>query len=208
MPNIWTDPRTWIDGETPTGAMFNTQLRDNLNFLKNTPAFSGDISVVGDVTVGDDLITSGSATINEDLNVKGNTQLGDSMATDTVNITAVVTGPRLKTYTEQSSSPATAGGAVTLDCNLGTYFTVSVGGNNALTVTITNPPVAQAVLGISVVLLTGSVPVTVTWPASVKWAGGTTPPITATAGRRDLFTLITYDGGLSWLGIVVGQDYP
>lgn len=29
----WTPPRTWSNGEIPTGALFNTHLRDNLNVL-------------------------------------------------------------------------------------------------------------------------------------------------------------------------------
>ena len=31
----WTKPRTWVDGETLTAAVFNTHLRDNLDFLRD-----------------------------------------------------------------------------------------------------------------------------------------------------------------------------
>lgn len=31
----WTTPRTFVTGEIETAAIFNTHLRDNLNFLKN-----------------------------------------------------------------------------------------------------------------------------------------------------------------------------
>lgn len=30
----WSNPRTWVDGEVPTAAQFNTELRDNLDYLK------------------------------------------------------------------------------------------------------------------------------------------------------------------------------
>lgn len=30
----WTSPRTWVDGETPTGALFNAHLSDNMAVLK------------------------------------------------------------------------------------------------------------------------------------------------------------------------------
>jgi len=29
----WTTPRTWVDGETATAALFNTHIRDNLNAI-------------------------------------------------------------------------------------------------------------------------------------------------------------------------------
>ena len=32
----WTTPRTWTTSEVPTGAIFNTHLRDNLNALYGT----------------------------------------------------------------------------------------------------------------------------------------------------------------------------
>ncbi len=34
---------------------------------------------------------------------------------------------------------------------------------------------------------------TVTWPVSVTWAGGTTPTMTATANKYDIYTFV-YDG--------------
>lgn len=40
----------------------------------------------------------------------------------------------------------------------------------------------------------------ITWPASVKWAGGSAPTLTATANARDLVVLETLDGGSSWYG--------
>ncbi len=41
---------------------------------------------------------------------------------------------------------------------------------------------------------------TVTWPASVKWSGGTAPTLTTAASRRDFVTLWTRDGGTTWWG--------
>ena len=34
----WTTPRTWVTSEVPTAAIFNTHVRDNLNYLKGTSA--------------------------------------------------------------------------------------------------------------------------------------------------------------------------
>ena len=45
---------------------------------------------------------------------------------------------------------------------------------------------------------------TVTWPASVDWAGGVAPTLT-TAGV-DILEFITVDGGTTWHGMVASLD--
>ena len=47
---------------------------------------------------------------------------------------------------------------------------------------------------------------TVTWPASVKWPGGTAPELTATADKTDAFIFTTSDGGSTYTGLVAGKD--
>lgn len=47
---------------------------------------------------------------------------------------------------------------------------------------------------------------TATWPASVKWAGGTAPTLTTTASKRDVFSFLCPDGS-SWLGFTAGLAY-
>ena len=46
---------------------------------------------------------------------------------------------------------------------------------------------------------------TVTWPASVRWAGGTAPTITATASKTDVISFVA--DGTYWLGFVGGLNY-
>ena len=46
---------------------------------------------------------------------------------------------------------------------------------------------------------------TVTWPSTVRWAGGTAPTLTATAGRTDVVTFLS--DGAYWLGFVGGLDF-
>lgn len=46
---------------------------------------------------------------------------------------------------------------------------------------------------------------TVTWPANVKWAGGTAPTLTTTANRTDLITF--YFDGSYYCGVVSGQNF-
>jgi hypothetical protein len=47
---------------------------------------------------------------------------------------------------------------------------------------------------------------TVTWPASVKWPGGSAPELTATADKTDAFVFTTSDAGVSYVGLVAGKD--
>lgn len=47
---------------------------------------------------------------------------------------------------------------------------------------------------------------TVGWPAAVKWAGGTSPTLSAGANDVDLLTFITRDQGTTWYGFVSGLD--
>lgn len=47
---------------------------------------------------------------------------------------------------------------------------------------------------------------TVTWPGSVKWAGGTAPTLTTTAAKTDVISFLCGDG-TNWLGFVSGQNF-
>ena len=46
----------------------------------------------------------------------------------------------------------------------------------------------------------------ITWPASVKWAGGTAPTLTGTANSIDVFTFFSIDGGTNIYGFLAGAD--
>ncbi len=90
---------------------------------------------------------------------------------------------------------STGTGAQTINFNSSTSASVgrqfTFGAGNA-TLSFSNPPQTGAV--ITVLLIqdsTGSR--TITWPASVKWVGGTAPTLTTTANAKDLFHFL-YDG--------------
>jgi len=46
---------------------------------------------------------------------------------------------------------------------------------------------------------------TITWPASVDWAGGEAPTISDGDGDVDYFVFITTDGGTTYYGFTAGQ---
>lgn len=90
--------------------------------------------------------------------------------------------------------------ASAIDCATGSYFTKTVSGT--LTWTFTNVPASRSV---TVILrLTNGGSAAQTWPASVKWPGGTAP--TLTSSGTDVLGFITTDGGTNWAGLVLGLD--
>jgi len=48
---------------------------------------------------------------------------------------------------------------------------------------------------------------TITWPASVLWAGGTAPTLSTTANAIDYLVFTTFDGGTTWLGALAGANF-
>jgi hypothetical protein len=91
--------------------------------------------------------------------------------------------------------------ADTIDWSAGSAHKSTLTGS--CTYTFSNP-----VTGGSYVLrvLTGAGSFTVTWPATVKWTGGSTPTVTATASRMDLFSF--YYDGTNYYGTYVQNFTP
>lgn len=97
-------------------------------------------------------------------------------------------------------SNVTTVSASAIDCSAGNYFIKTASG--ALTWTFTNVPSSRA---FSVLLeLTNGGTGTQTWPAAVKWPGGTAP--TLTTSGVDVLGFITDDGGTSWRGVALMLD--
>lgn len=88
-----------------------------------------------------------------------------------------------------------------VDLEAGTVFTLSTSGNT--TFTFSNPAVSGTASAFTLVLTAGGAH-TITWPASVDWAGGTAPDAPA-SGETDVYTFFTTDGGTTWYGFLAGD---
>lgn len=97
---------------------------------------------------------------------------------------------------------ASDGATVTFDCGKSDKHSVTLGGNRTLA--LSNDVGNQVIT----VLLKqdGGGSRTVTWWSGILWAGGTTPTLTTTAGKYDVFTFIRLGTG-SYLGFVSGQNH-
>lgn len=98
-----------------------------------------------------------------------------------------------------------SGDTPSVSLNGGGSFSLVLSGNT--TISFADAP-ATGASGFSIAITqdSGGSGFTVTWPASVKWPGGTAPALTATADKSDAFVFSTSDGGVTYTGLVAGKD--
>ena len=100
---------------------------------------------------------------------------------------------------------ALSGTTPSVSLNGGGSFSLVLSGNTTFTFADA-PATGSAGFSLKVTQDGGGSGYTVTWPASVKWPGGTAPELTATADKSDVFVFTTDDAGASYVGLVAGKD--
>lgn len=152
---------------------------------------SGDAAVtfprsnlVGETHTGNVSITGNLTTVGA-LTHTGSATVSGEFIADSIN----------ETYS------ALSGTGVTIDCETGNFFALSTSGNT--TFTFSNPPASGTAYSFTLKLTAGGTH-TITYPASVDWAGGTAPDAPA-SGETDLLAFTTYDGGTTWYGFQAGD---
>jgi hypothetical protein len=88
----------------------------------------------------------------------------------------------------------------TLDLSTGNVFSDAPSAN--VTYVFSNPPATGTAYGFTL-KVTPSGTYTVTWPASVDWAGGTAPTAPA-SGATNVYSFYTQDGGTIYYGFLAG----
>ncbi|MBI2618226.1 hypothetical protein HYW58_02120 [Candidatus Kaiserbacteria bacterium] len=94
------------------------------------------------------------------------------------------------------------GGTQDINIALGNVVTGTID-TSTTTFTFSGAP-ASGTAGSFTLILTNGGSQTVNWPASVDWAGGTAP--TLTAAGVDILTFVTIDGGTIWYGFAAGLN--
>ena len=108
----------------------------------------------------------------------------------------------LKDYGEITQALGSSGGSRTIDISAGNSVSATVS-SSTVTWTFSNPTASDELCGFTLVLTNGGSQ-TVNWPASVDWAGGTAP--TLTASGVDILVFITQDGGTNFHGFAASLD--
>ena len=117
-----------------------------------------------------------------------------------------ITTPTITGLNETKTAPAIASGVLALNCASGNVFAVSL--NAAITsITFSNIPTTGTAYGLTLAFTADGTARAVTWPAAVKWSGGTAPTLTSTNAKVDIFVLTTWDAGTTWYAMVGGQNF-
>ena len=118
----------------------------------------------------------------------------------------VISRPRFTDYAETYTTPAISSGTLTLNLENGNVFRVSRNAN-ITTLTISNPPASGNAGSFTLIFDANGTSYTITWPAAVKWPGGTAPTITTTNSRSDMFVFYTNNAGTTWYAMTAAQNF-
>lgn len=114
------------------------------------------------------------------------------------DVVQTLSNKKIQAYSETVTA-ASSSTTYTADLSTANVFNVSMTGN--CTFTFSGPPVSGTSFSFTLILkqdATGSR--TATWPASVKFPNASTPTLTTTANKTDIFNFITVDGGTNYFG--------
>lgn len=112
---------------------------------------------------------------------------------------AKATGGGKEAVTKVTASAATT----TLDLNTANVFDVTADADTTLAFSNASPNFACS---FTVYIRQGSTAHTVSFPAGVFWSG-TKPTVTAAANAIDIFVFESIDGGTTWFGSLVGNNF-
>jgi hypothetical protein len=151
-----------------------------------------------------DGVTAAAAELNHVAGVTSAVQTQLDAKLETVDISSYtgdvnITGELLvDSYNE--TYVALSGTTPAVNCETGNVFSLSTTGNT--TFTFSNPPASGTGYGFTLKLTAGGTH-TVTYPASVDWAGATAPDAPA-SGETNVIAFITHNGGSTWYGFQAG----
>ena len=102
---------------------------------------------------------------------------------------------------KQAVNTLTDAATIAVDFSISSNHAVTVAGNR--TFTFSNPQAGE-IYSIKVIQdATGSR--TITWPSTVKWAGGSAPTLTATASKADF--VFFYCDGTNYFDLAITKNY-
>jgi hypothetical protein len=173
--------------------------------------FNGGTGIInaGIVTTATLVVGSGGTAITT---VGPNVGIGTTVPRTKLDVEGTL---RIKTSREAVETLSIAANVVTVNLSSAQNFLLTAT-DNVNSFTITNPPgeassftiritqdgTGGRVIDIDDFRTSGGSLIPVYWSG-----GGVLPIVTPTANRSDIYTFKTFDGGFSWYGVVVGQNF-
>jgi len=179
----------------------NGTLNDSTGTISLTGGlFQGAVNAASH-TVGSSFIanstgitSTGFANVSTTLQVGGIT----THAANVVMANNFITRPVLAGYSEHEVSNAAVTGTFTLDFSTANFFDLILTGNT--TISPSGVPANTRMVSATLVAkqdATGGR--TITWPTGTKYAGAVSPPATTTANAVDIWSIMTYDAGNTYI---------
>jgi hypothetical protein len=193
-----------------TENLYNKQLLPPLGYDVQDKAWTWErLSLVGgyllDVNVED-------PALNQVLTYNGSQWVNSSnitqvSATGFYAASAELSSVKLTKYYESRTEPTITASALTLNLNNSQIFNITLN-SNISSITIQNTAnVDNTAQGFTLAITYGATARTISWPASIKWPGGSAPVLTNSNSKTDIFSFVTLNKGSSWLGFISGQNY-
>lgn len=188
-----TKGKTFINGEIVTPQ----KLHELVDLATVSAIVTADIS---DAAVTTAKITNAAVTAD-----KIETACNLSGKTLTLPNAQALNYPRLVGVREAVVDLGTVSGTQTLNLQNGNIFQIKPNGN--VTITFSNVPASGTFVGVLLRHEGTGTDRTYTFPSGIKWAYGESPTFTITSGKFDIVSLFTYNGGTTWFGQILGQNY-
>ena len=182
-----------------------------------TPKGTGEVNIAqDDLNYGGTAVTASGAELNYvDVTTLGTSQASKAVTADANGDVTISEELTAKSYNETHAT-LTSASTVNIDFELGNVFNITAGHNITFTFGnsggVTNAAVPPATLAYGFTLKVtqdGTGSRTLTWPSTVRWAGGSAPDLTGTANSVDVFTFLT-DGtgglGATYYGFLAGAN--
>jgi len=175
-----------------SGTTFSSLLRGRESTAAASWSEGATIEMLGTAGMYEELLAS----IEEDTSPKlgGNLDAADY----------IVGKPVIKDYAETVKAHGTDGGAITCNLEDGNVHTITL--DEATTFTFSNPPASGKAGSLTLIITQASTAVSVTFPASVKWADGTIPDLDISSADF-ILVFVTVNGGTAWRGFLSGKSY-
>ena len=123
----------------------------------------------------------------------------------------IVGNARIQTYSQNVITLTSNLGSINVDLSGGQYFEITPT-ENLTSFIISNPPSGASTFAVKIAggytvnldnfVTSGGIGIPVYWPG-----GGVLPIVTPNASRFDVYSFSSFDGGSTWLGTVIGQNF-